>query len=70
VLLTSTIIGGFLAAGLAVALSETAAEPMHTKKATTILFTSATVETLAVEEARSTQFSTTSTWLVGSDSEQ
>jgi len=70
VLLASTIIGGFLAAGLSVAFREPAVEPTYTKTATAILLTPATAETLAAEETRSTQFSTTSTWLVGSDSRQ
>ena len=47
VLLASTIIGGFLAAGLSVALREPAAEPMYTKTATAVLITPAAEETPA-----------------------
>lgn len=66
VLLASTIIGGLLAAGLSIALREPAIDPMYTKTATAILLTPAAAEALAAEERRSTQFSTTSTWLVDS----
>jgi Mrp family chromosome partitioning ATPase len=65
-LLASTLIGGFLAAGLSIVLREPASGPMYIKTATAVLLTPGATETLAAEKSRSAQFSTTSTWLVDS----